>query len=994
MRAALRTLRPYLAPEWPALALAMVSTLAVVAAWLARPLPIALVVDRLLDQRQIPFELDAGDWRFVGLVAGLVLAIALVGALGGHLADDRLVKAGEHITHRLRVATYAQLQRLSLSFHESRHAGELVTRVTGDVSAVGGLFPGALGNLASATTLLAGMLTVSLIIDPLLALTAFAAAPGLAYVSFRFRGRVKSVARRQRAKESEIAALSEESFSAMRVVKAHGAERFEEERLRARSEELRDLELEANLVEGRFSGVTDLLGALALALVLFVGVLRVAAGAVTPGELIVMWTYARRIDRPLRAMARNGNRLARGLTRAERVAEILAADDYLEERPDAYAGQRARGDLELHEVSFSYEPERPALVDLDLRVPAGERLALVGRSGAGKSTLAALIARFYDPPPDRGRVTLDGRDLRDCSLPWLRDQIGLVLQDTVLFTGTVAENIGYGLEADMRDVVAAAKAAGAHAFIAELPQGYDTMLGQRGVGLSGGQRQRIAIARTLLRDPPVLVLDEPTTGLDAESEAQVMDGLAALMRGRTTIIITHSARLAATADRVVVVESGRVARDGPPELVLAEEPSVQARPARHAERRPVPADPALPHMADVLDPDVMAEVLARSLGEDAAPPDVRVRYLRYKPETNLVVHYDVGVGGGWHHATAMIARSDLARRARKSENKALADMVDGRSPAEHPLFYEPRLGALVQWLPLDLSLWALALPPAQRDRRLRSAGVRLNGRGEEPSLLAYKPRRRAVVRLDRHVLKYYASHASFAAAVAGLAAADEAALRTPAFEASIPELLVTVQSYVSGPAYASPATAAFEAGEALARLHAGARGEVGDFAPAEQLDAAAASAELVARIAPGLRPRVEALLGTLEETLPRGLEHVPAHGDFNARQLIDGAGGLVVTDFDAMCAAPAALDIATYLAYLVRGDASDLETAFAVLEELLDGYGERPGALPWYLATMILRRSPRPFRYQDERWPERVEEMVAAAERVEDSVAAAERVRA
>ncbi len=905
-----------------------------------------------------------------------------MGAFGSHLADDRLVKAGEHISHRLRVATYAQLQRLSLSFHEGRHAGDLVTRVTGDVSAVGGLFPGALGNLASTTMLLAGMLVVSLIIDPLLALTAFAAAPALALVSVRFRGRVKSVARRQRAKESEIAALTEESFAAMRVVKAFGAERFEEDRLRLRSEELRDLELEANEVEGRFSGITDLLGALTLALVLVVGVLRVAAGAVTPGELVIMWTYARRIDRPLRAMARNGNRLARGLTRAERVAEILAADEFLEERPGAYAGGRAKGDLELHEVSFSYDPERPALVDLDLRIPAGERLALVGRSGAGKSTLAALIARFYDPPPDRGRVSLDGRDLRDCSLGWLRDQVGLVLQDTVLFSGTVADNIAYGLEADREQVVAAAKAAGAHAFIEELPQGYDTVLGQRGVGLSGGQRQRVAIARTLLRDPPILVLDEPTTGLDAESETQVLAGLDVLMRGRTVIVISHSPRLAATADRVVVVEAGRIARDGPPEDVLAEEPSVGARPPRRPERMPVPADPALPAMADVLDPGVMTDVLARSLGAGTSTPDVRVHYLRYKPETNLVVHYDVGIEGRWHHATAMIARSDLGRRARKSENRALADMVDGRSPAEYPLFFEPALGALVQWLPLDLSLWALAVPPLQRDQRLSAAGLTLERRGEEPALLAYKPRRRAVVRLERHVLKYYAGHASFTSAVAGLRTAAEApAVLTPAYEASLPDLLVTVQSWVAGPAYASPAAAALEAGEVLARLHAVTPAGLREFPPAEQLAAAAASARLVGQIAPELEPRIRALLARLEAGVPAGLAPVAAHGDFNARQLIEGRDGLVVTDFDSMCAAPAAMDPATYFAYLIRGDPSDADRAFGVLETLLDGYGGRPEELSWYLATMTLRRSPRPFRYQDEGWPDRVEEMVATAEK-------------
>jgi ABC-type multidrug transport system fused ATPase/permease subunit len=961
----------------------MVCTIAVVAAWLARPLPIALVVDRLLQKREIPFELSADDWRLVALIAGLVLAIAVVNAVGGHLADDRLAKAGERITHRLRMASYAQLQRLSLSFHERRQAGDLVTRVTGDVSAVGGLFPGALGNLASSGMLLLGMLVVSVIIDPLLALTAFAAAPALALVSFRFRGRVRSVARRQRAKEGEIASLSEESISAMRVVKAFGAERFEEERLRRRSEELRDLELEASDVEGRFSGITDVLGAVALALVLVVGVLRVAAGAVTAGELVVMWTYARRIDRPLRAIARNGNRLSRGLTRAERVAEILAADEFLEERPGAYRGSRARGELELEDVSFSYDQERPALVDLTLRIPAGERLALVGRSGAGKSTLAALIARFYDPPAERGRVSIDGRDLRDCSLSWLREQVGLVLQDTVLFTGTVAENIAYGLEASREQVIAAAKAAGAHAFVSELPQGYDTMLGPRGVGLSGGERQRVAIARTLLRDPPILVLDEPTTGLDADSEAQVLDALGVLMRGRTTIIITHSPRLAGTTDRVVVVDAGRVARDGPPGEVLAEEPLFARRPAvPWRPQRVVPADPALPRMTEVLDPDVMAGVLARSLGDRAPLPDVRVRYLRYKPETNIVVHYDVGIDGRWHDATAMIARGDLGRRARKPENLSLARMVDGRSPAAHPLFYDPGLGALIQWLPLDLSLPAFAEPPERLSRRLRSAGVNVDGCGER-SLLAYKPRRRAVVQLDSHVLKYYATQPAFDRALAGLTAASALrSLGSPRFEASLPELLVTVQTFVRGRPVASAAEAAPEAGEILARLHAGSVDGLGEFPPAGQLEGAAASARLASYIVPELRPRLDRLLGTLDATIPGAVGSVPAHGDFNAHQLIDRPDGILVTDFDGMCAAPAALDLATYVVYLVRGEPSDLDDALAVLEALLEGYGGAPEHLSWYLATMILRRSPRPFRYQDERWPERVEEMVSAAEAV------------
>jgi ATP-binding cassette, subfamily B, bacterial len=574
MSDASRMLRSCAADEWRALVVAAVSTVAVVVSYLARPLPLALAVDQILDHRT-PFELTAADQRMLVALAGLVLAIVLLNALGSHLADDSLENAAERIVHRLRVATYSRLQRLSLAFHERRRTGELVSHVTGDVNAVGSLFADTLGGAASAGMVLVGMLTVSLLIDPLVALTAFAAAPALAFISFRYQPRVRALAKQRRAVAGEIASLSDESLSSVRAVKALGGESFEEERLERKSEELQRISQESSRLEGRMSILVDSLGALALALVVVVGVLRAAAGAVSIGELIVLYTYARRIDRPLRGLARTAGRASRSLARAERIAEILASGELVEDRPGAFSGARARGEIELNDVDFSYDPERPAIAGVSLRVPAGQRLALVGRSGAGKSTLAALIARLYDPTG--GHVLIDGRDARDCSVAWLRDQFGLVLQETILFTGTVAENIAYGVEeAAPEAVVAAARAAGAHEFIERLPAGYDTMLGPQAVALSGGQRQRIAIARTLLRDPAVLIVDEPTVGLDAVSEAAVLAGLEELMRGRTTIVITHSDRLAATAERVVVVDAGRVTRDGPPEEVLVQEPPVEA----------------------------------------------------------------------------------------------------------------------------------------------------------------------------------------------------------------------------------------------------------------------------------------------------------------------------------------------------------------------------------------------------------------------------------
>jgi ATP-binding cassette subfamily B protein len=295
-------------------------------------------------------------------------------------------------------------------------------------------------------------------------------------------------------------------------------------------------------------------------------VIRISQGLLSAGDLVVFATYVRRLNSPLRTIAREATKVSRTMARADRIAEVLAVDEMVEDRPGAYAGPPAAGRLELQDVSFRYAQDRAVIDAITLRVTAGSSVAVIGPSGAGKSTIGALIVRLYDPTS--GRVLIDGRDARDCSLVWLRRQVGVVLQDTVLFTGTVRENIAYGTQASHQQVHDAARAVAADDFIRTLPHGYDTPLGPQGVGLSGGQRQRIGLARTLVRDPRILVLDEPTTGLDVESEAQVIAGLRALMKGRTTILITHSLSLAARADRVVVLDDGRIVSYGPPDEVL------------------------------------------------------------------------------------------------------------------------------------------------------------------------------------------------------------------------------------------------------------------------------------------------------------------------------------------------------------------------------------------------------------------------------------------
>src|SRR6185295_19345106 len=470
----------------------------------------------------------------------------------------------------------------------------------------------------------------------------------------------------------------------------------------------------ANL-EARFSGVVDVLGAVAVAGVLVLGAFRTAAGAISVGDLVVIAQYARRLYRPLSDLAKQSTRVSRNMARTERVAEVLGADEVLEDRPGGYAEGRATGDLELRDVTFQYEADRPVLEGISLRFPAGSRVAVVGPSGAGKSTVGALIARFYDP--SAGQVLIDGRDARDCSLDWLRDQVGILLQDTVLFTGTVAENLAYGRDVPREDIVRAARAADAEDFITALPGGFDGELGPQGIGLSGGQRQRIGIARVLLRDPPILVLDEPTTGLDAASEAQVMDGLMALMKGRTTILITHSMALARSADQIVVVEGGRVSQQGAPDELIgvpgafrrlaAEQGLVERR-----RRAAPPPDPAVPAMRALLDPDGVAPVLQRSLGDGRRIDDVRVRHVRYRPREDLVVHYRAIVDGDRHEAVISTGRDGgLEAYAEDPRHLRIARSVDGRSPAARPLSFDAHARALIQWLPLDIGLPLLCVTP-------------------------------------------------------------------------------------------------------------------------------------------------------------------------------------------------------------------------------------------------------------------------------------------
>jgi ATP-binding cassette, subfamily B, bacterial len=953
VNATTRTLRPYVQRQWRALAGAGGATGVLTAADLAKPWPLALVVDHLLSGREAPFELTATDWRLLAGVVAVTLGIAISEAVAQYLSDFWLQSAGERITHELRVAAYDHLQRLSLGFHQSRQKGDLVTRVTGDATAVGELFSESLGAVVQAALLAIGMSVVLLVLDPVLGLIALATSPAMAAISFVYRRRVKAQARVRRRHEGRIASIANEALSAMAVVKAYGSERFESDRVRERSEERMAAGVEVARLQARFDGLVGAMRAASTALVLVAGVMRVAAGAIGPGELIVFVSYTRKAHNPMRSMAREVTKIAAAMARAERVADLLAEDDMLEERPHAYRGERARGDIELDRVTFAYPGDRPALRDLTLRVEAGTRVAIMGASGAGKSTLGALVARFYDP--SEGSVSIDGRDVRDCALAWVREQVAIVLQDTVLFTGSVRENIAYGVEASDEQIEQAARAAAAHEFIRELPDGYATELGPQGVGLSGGQRQRIGIARTLLRDPPILVLDEPTTGLDAANEERLLDGLRRLMQGRTTILVTHSEELASSADEIVRLDGGRLARG-----------------ARSL-------DPALPQLERLLDPEEMRAVLARSLPTGAELDAVTVSRVAYKPHETVAVHYRAAVDGAEHDVVATgIAGVDLAERAQRSRYRELAHRAEDRAPAP-PLTYDAEARVLVTWLPFDPRLPALAEPPAELLVRLRAAGAEVEG-APEPELVGYKPRGRAVLRLDGHVLKAYGRERQFDAALRGLLTASrELDLRTGDFAAALPELRLTAQRAVGGTRPEAALDVAREAGALVAGLQR-ARVALEVAPPERQLAAAARKAAVIDAVLPRLHSRLGRLVHRLGESAPSAGHAVPAHGDFHVDQLLVSREGIAVVDFDGLSLAAPALDLATYAADVVRGRDADLDAVHDVLEPLLAGYGSRPADLDWHLAVAILARAAHPFQRQVPGWEERVEAMVGVAE--------------
>ena len=497
----------------------------------------------------------------VGLAAVAVVVITGLRELAEYANAVGFAALGNRVLTAVRGRVYRHLQGLPLAYHDKARGGDLVVRVIGDVNQFKNVVIDAALPLAAHLVVLVFMAGVMLWLNWRLALGALATLPLFWYFTARLTRRVQEAARAQRKRDGAMAATAAETLGAMKVVQALALEeRFAEEfdRLNAESrrEDFRALRWAAALRRA----VGFLIAAIAAG-VLWYGADLVIRGELTPGELVVFLSYMRASFKPIQEFARLTGRLAKATAAGERVLAVLTEEPAVRDLPGAVPAPPLRGAVRFEGVSFAYGPGRPALEGVDFAAEPGQRVALVGPSGAGKSTLTGLLLRLFDP--ERGRVLVDGRDVRGYTLASLRGQVCVVLQETVLFAASVRDNIAYGAPgAGLAEVEAAARLSNADEFIRALPEGYDTVLGERGVTLSGGQRQRIALARAAVRRAPILVLDEPTTGLDGENERAVLEALGRLAAGRTTFVVAHDLRQAAGADLILYLERGRLVERG------------------------------------------------------------------------------------------------------------------------------------------------------------------------------------------------------------------------------------------------------------------------------------------------------------------------------------------------------------------------------------------------------------------------------------------------
>ncbi|MGO9512878.1 MAG: ABC transporter ATP-binding protein [Steroidobacteraceae bacterium] len=565
-------LRPY--RGW--LVIVFVAMIVEIAMSLAAPWPLKLVLDDALHNHKLPEWLawahSHGIERNtlgVAVFAGIsTLLIAVIAAIASYVDNYYTTSVGQWVANDLRIRMYEHLHGLSLRFYDNTQTGTLMSTITGDVSTV--------QNFASSSTLgivvdlltIVFMLGLMFWLDWDFTLIAIGVTPFLLLFVMRFKKAVKDVTKIVRVRQSEVLTVVQEGLGSVREVQAFGRQDLEAAHIEAASHATVEAALKARQVKSLLSPVVSIVVALCTAVVLWKGTSLIVAGTMTVGALTVYLAYLSKFFKPVKDLASMTSVIAQTTVALERIQKILSADDIVPERADAIDPGQVKGAIGFEHVAFGYSDDAPVLKDVSFTIAPGQVVGVVGPTGSGKSTVLSLIPRFYDPTS--GRVLIDGQSVDTFKLPALRAQVGFVLQETILFRGTIRENIAYGRPgASGEEVIAAAKLANADEFISRMPHGYDSVVGERGDTLSGGQRQRIGIARAVIRNSPIMILDEPTAALDTESERLVIEGLQRLMKGRTVIMIAHRLSTIRDADKIVVLKDGVVAEEGTNDELIA-----------------------------------------------------------------------------------------------------------------------------------------------------------------------------------------------------------------------------------------------------------------------------------------------------------------------------------------------------------------------------------------------------------------------------------------
>lgn len=560
-------LRPYMQPHRALLGGSLAALLAATAMKLLEPWPLKFVIDRIVPSAAGENAAAAGmdHMTLLALCAGGLVAVIALRAVFEYASTLGFALVGNRVLTDVRADLFRHMQSLSLKFHAKARTGDLTMRLIGDVGMLKETAVTAALPLIANILILVGMIGVMMWLDWTLALLALSPLPILWLLSLRLSRRIHTVSRKQRKRQGELASTSAETMAGIRSVQALGLEdQISTQFAGANAQDLRE-GVKGTRLSARLERSVDLLTGLGLAIVLWFGTLQVLDGRITPGDLLIFVSYLKHTFRPVRNYAKYTARLAKAAAAGERVVSILDEVPTVADAPDAVAAPPFEGRIAFDEVAFRYdENAAPTLSGLDLDIAPGSFVAITGPSGIGKSTLASLVLRMHDP--SQGRVLIDGQDARAFTISSLRAQVSLVPQDPLIVRGSIAENIalGAGADVDGAEIERAARLANAHEFIMAQADGYETEVAERGTTLSAGQRQRIAIARAALRKSPILILDEPTVGLDGASETAVIEALVRLAEGRTTLLVTHDLDLAARAERVLVLGQGTILEDGSP----------------------------------------------------------------------------------------------------------------------------------------------------------------------------------------------------------------------------------------------------------------------------------------------------------------------------------------------------------------------------------------------------------------------------------------------